>query len=132
MSPPHDSSFTSQSAAARLRGERDDLLRSTLAEGLIPPDFPVCLSRLADRYFQDRVSEILVQATEDEMRISADSFVVLGVGGYGRESLCPYSDLDVLVLFQDGVPETAAPFCQELFLPLWDLGLDLFWPEAAH
>jgi [protein-PII] uridylyltransferase len=133
MSPPHDSSFTSpsldsatrQSAAARLRGERDDLLRSTLAEGLIPPDFPVCLSRLADRYFQDRVSEILVQATEDEMRISADSFVVLGVGGYGRESLCPYSDLDVLVLFQDGVPETAAPFCQELFLPLWDLGLDL-------
>ncbi|SMP66748.1 HD domain-containing protein [Desulfonatronum lacustre] len=123
-SPPLDAA-PRQSAVARLRGERDDLLRATLAEGLVPTDFPVCLSRLTDRYFQTRVSEILTQSTEDTSRIFADSFVVLGVGGYGRESLCPYSDLDVLVLFQDSVPETAGPFCRELFLPLWDLGLDL-------
>ncbi|WP_031387658.1 [protein-PII] uridylyltransferase family protein [Desulfonatronum thiodismutans] len=100
-------------------------MRSTLAEGLVPPDFPVRLSRLTDRYFQDRVSEILAQSTEDTSRILSDPFVVLGVGGYGRESLCPYSDLDVLVLYQDSVPETAGPFCRELFLPLWDLGLEL-------
>ncbi len=114
-----------QNAAARLRDERNDLLRATLAKGLVPPDFPVCLSRLTDHYFQARISEILAQTNGDLSRISADSFVVLGVGGYGRESLCPYSDLDVLVLFQDDVPETAGPFCRELFLPLWDLGLDL-------
>ena len=116
---------TQQSAAARLRGERDALLRATVTEGLVPPDFPVRLSRVTDRYFQARVSEILAPAADTPSRISADSFVVLAVGGYGREALCPQSDLDVLVLFQDGVLEAAGPFCHELFLPLWDLGLDL-------
>ena len=123
-SPALDSA-TRQGAAARLRDERDDLLRTPLDGGMVPPDFPVCLTRLTDRYFQSRVSEILAQSTESSSRISADSFVVLAVGGYGRESLCPYSDLDVLMLFQDGVPETAGLLCRELFLPLWDLGLDL-------
>lgn len=105
--------------------ERDDLLRATVAEGLIPPDFPKRLTRITDRYFQARVPEILERPTGDASRISADSFIVLGVGGYGRETLCPHSDLDVLVLFPDTVPEAASAFCRELFLPLWDLKLDL-------
>src|SRR5215471_4950074 len=51
-------------------------------------------------------------------------FSLLAVGGYGRRQLFPYSDVDLLLLFEnDKMPEMSrdaiAPFLQQL----WDSGL---------
>lgn len=116
---------TPQDAAARLRSERDELLRTTMDKGLVPPDFSFQLTQLSDRYFQTRTAEIQTCLAQEFGAIPTDSFAVLAVGGYGRESLCPHSDLDVLVLFRKTIPGRADRFCRDLFLPLWDLGLDL-------
>src|SRR5262245_55988604 len=49
---------------------------------------------------------------------------LLGVGGYGRRQLFPYSDVDLLLLFDSeksltGAKRVLAPFLQRL----WDAGL---------
>ncbi|HET7696068.1 MAG TPA: HD domain-containing protein [Vicinamibacterales bacterium] len=44
---------------------------------------------------------------------------LIALGGYGRRHLCPYSDIDVLVLF-DGEPDE--PYLRRVLHPLWDAG----------
>jgi [protein-PII] uridylyltransferase len=51
------------------------------------------------------------------------SFVALG--GYGRRELCYYSDIDIMILFSGRIPSYADGLVEEIFYPLWDLGLDL-------
>ena len=50
---------------------------------------------------------------------------MLALGGYGREELFPFSDIDLLVC----LPESDSPDSQELaetlFVPLWDNGFDV-------
>ena len=59
----------------------------------------------------------------------ASPFALLGVGGFGRGELFPYSDVDVLVLLPDGhSPETDAVLKGkiETFIGYcWDVGLEI-------
>lgn len=45
------------------------------------------------------------------------------VGGYGREELFPYSDIDLLFLYDDGHEDEAAKMSEFILYFLWDLGL---------
>jgi [protein-PII] uridylyltransferase len=47
---------------------------------------------------------------------------LIALGGYGRRHLCPYSDIDLLVLFGAAVGETEERFLRGLLHPLWDAG----------
>lgn len=48
---------------------------------------------------------------------------LLGLGGYGREVLFPYSDLDLLFLFaNEKIEEESRPLISEFSRTLWDLG----------
>jgi [protein-PII] uridylyltransferase len=48
---------------------------------------------------------------------------LLALGGYGREVLFPYSDLDLLFLFANGkIEEESRPLIGEFSRMLWDLG----------
>lgn len=48
---------------------------------------------------------------------------LVAVGGYGREELAPYSDLDVVLVHADDVDVTK--LAGEVWYPLWDAGVDL-------
>lgn len=50
---------------------------------------------------------------------------VAALGGYGRLQLCPYSDIDLLVLFGASIGRRAEKFLKAFLHPLWDLHLDL-------
>ena len=53
------------------------------------------------------------------------SLAILAVGGYGRQELFPYSDVDVLVLLETE-PNAAQTETLERFLTyLWDIGLEI-------
>jgi [protein-PII] uridylyltransferase len=54
---------------------------------------------------------------------SARKMALLAVGGYGRRDLCPYSDLDV-VLVHDGLRDVAA-VADAMWYPIWDEGVHL-------
>ena len=47
---------------------------------------------------------------------------LIAIGGYGRRHLCPFSDVDLLVLFDGGVEEAEERFLRRLLHPLWDAG----------
>src|SRR5690554_2656333 len=50
------------------------------------------------------------------------NLTLVAVGGFGRGDLQPFSDVDLLILFQEDLPEAAV----SLFIQnLWDLGLDV-------
>ena len=52
-------------------------------------------------------------------------FAFLAVGGYGRKELSLCSDVDVLILFGHKIPSLAKELAEEIFYPLWDLGIEL-------
>jgi [protein-PII] uridylyltransferase len=56
-----------------------------------------------------------------------DSGVALvAVGGYGRGELAPYSDLDVVLVADDGIdPENTAELAHKTWYPIWDSGQKL-------
>ncbi len=72
------------------------------------------IDHLARRAFQ------LAQAHE-----SVGSVCLMAVGGYGREELAPYSDIDLLLLHSYSQGEALSPFIERILYPLWDLGLEV-------
>jgi len=53
------------------------------------------------------------------------SFALLAVGGYGRGTLFPYSDVDLLVLLPDDPEHGFASKLEGLIGQLWDVGLEV-------
>jgi [protein-PII] uridylyltransferase len=50
---------------------------------------------------------------------------LIAVGGYGRDALAPFSDVDLLILMPEGYREAAiAPQAEALVSGFWDIGLD--------
>lgn len=47
---------------------------------------------------------------------------LIAIGGYGRRHLCPFSDIDLLVLFGGAVEAPEEQFLRRLLHPLWDAG----------
>ncbi len=50
---------------------------------------------------------------------------LIAVGGYGREELFPYSDIDLLILLPDNVSDEQNKEIETLIGVLWDLGLNI-------
>jgi [protein-PII] uridylyltransferase len=76
------------------------------------------LCELADNTIRKVFAELLrVRGT------SAQGLCLLALGGYGREMLFPYSDLDLLFLFgTDKAEAEFRPLISEFSRTLWDLG----------
>jgi len=56
-----------------------------------------------------------------------DEIALVALGGYGRFEFCPYSDIDILLLYPGKratarIGEFQEVFTQEILYPLWDLG----------
>jgi len=50
---------------------------------------------------------------------------IIAVGGYGRQDMCPYSDVDILLLAgKRGLKSDADRLVSALIYPLWDLGFN--------
>ena len=85
--------------------------------------------RLEEKYAQ--ALDQYISSTIQESHIGASlfrkktPFALVAVGGYGRGELFLYSDIDIMVLFKDRVPEAASRLVRELIYPLWDLGLEV-------
>ena len=61
------------------------------------------------------------QLVENEV-VPPNCVSIIALGGYGRGSLLPHSDVDLLFLFQDGKHEAAyKDSLSQIYLDLWDL-----------
>jgi [protein-PII] uridylyltransferase len=64
----------------------------------------------------------LLRRLHAEAGPSGRSVALIAIGGYGRRHLCPFSDIDLLVLFGGAVEEEEERFLRRLLHPLWDAG----------
>ncbi|WP_031026076.1 [protein-PII] uridylyltransferase [Streptomyces albus] len=107
--PAHDGDGHGEEyAAARVR-----LLRNP---GLPGPERRRALAALTDRWLAGLFATAAPPA----------GTALVAVGGYGHGTLCPRSDLDLLLLHDEGVPAgEVAALADRLWYPVWDLGLAL-------
>src|SRR5207245_6848813 len=54
---------------------------------------------------------------------SSAAVAVVAVGGYGRRELFPGSDVDLLILHEEGAHRLAERVAEAILYPLWDLGM---------
>ncbi len=50
---------------------------------------------------------------------------LVALGGYGRSELFPYSDIDLMLLYEPGKEEKLNSVAESVFYPLWDAGLEV-------
>lgn len=91
--------------------------------------------RIADAFRHDAPIERLVSARAElvdsvlvrawQSLIDTSNACLVAVGGYGRKELLPRSDIDLLVIYRDGMLDTIGPSIESFLTYLWDLGLDI-------
>jgi [protein-PII] uridylyltransferase len=98
----------------RLKAEREAHIAAFREDGK-PEKLLRCLRQAVDG--------ILTEAFQS-VRLPANSALV-GVGGYGRGELFPYSDVDVLILLGEPADAMTVARLEQLVQMLWDLGLEI-------
>ncbi|MBW1818080.1 MAG: [protein-PII] uridylyltransferase [Deltaproteobacteria bacterium] len=108
-------------AFEELKTSRDTLV-SRFASRELAAAFTDEYTRLMDQYFRRSLEDSEAGRTLFRKK---KPFAFVAVGGYGRKELCLHSDIDMFILFGGQIPPQAKELAHEIFLPLWDLGLDL-------
>lgn len=79
-------------------------------------------SQILDEYLQTGFETSMVGPSMD---LAKYPYAFIALGGYGRQEQCVYSDVDLLFLFKQNVPDEAESLISEIVYPLWDIGLDV-------
>lgn len=67
----------------------------------------------------DALLYLLLSKACDALGLPAEGVALVAVGGYGREELSPYSDLDVMLVHVDDYPRVDE-LAAQIWYPLWD------------
>jgi len=95
-------------------------LRRRHEKGLSGVEFCRERTDFVDRVLQRLLKRSCALLREEE---SAPGISLLAMGGYGREELSPYSDVDLLILHPPGKVRHLESLLQAILNPLWDFGL---------
>lgn len=80
-------------------------------------------TRLTDNIIQ----RIFHAATQEKVLPEAPNLAILALGGYGREELNPYSDIDIMLVYDASRmnAKQIQPFASQLITVLWDAGFEV-------
>ncbi|MFH1672254.1 MAG: [protein-PII] uridylyltransferase [Pseudomonadota bacterium] len=109
-----------ESPVSVLRGKKA-LLLSNFLKG----DESCFLERHAeilDDYFRETFAG---SSVGPRVHMDKNPYAIIALGGYGRKEQCLHSDVDVLLLFKKKIPDEAKGIINEIFYPLWDIGLEV-------
>ena len=70
-----------------------------------------------------QIDEVLVGLWREH--VEATGAALVAVGGYGRGELHPCSDVDIMLLLPDTLPDSATDRLSAFFTALWDIGLEV-------
>ena len=71
------------------------------------------------------MDELLVHLWESHAPYCSTVAALVAVGGYGRGELHPCSDVDIMLLLPDDLPESCEPELSDFVTALWDVGLEI-------
>ena len=69
------------------------------------------------------IDEVLIDLWRDH--VAATGAALVAVGGYGRGELHPCSDVDVMLLLPDTMPDDGEDGLSGFITALWDIGLEI-------
>jgi len=75
-------------------------------------------SKLVDEFVQECFLGSDIAGAEE-------SVALVALGGYGRQELFPYSDIDLMILFRPEVEGDVGAIADSVLYPLWDTGLEV-------
>jgi len=71
------------------------------------------------------IDELLIHLWRQHAGNCADVAALVAVGGYGRAELHPCSDIDIMLLLPDDLPEDGEAELSSFITALWDVGLEI-------
>ncbi len=71
------------------------------------------------------VDQLLIHLWQQHAGDLADDAALVAVGGYGRGELHPCSDVDIMILVADQLPDRVESTVSAFVAALWDVGLDI-------
>ena len=80
-------------------------------------------ARLLDQLILQASAELAVGADLKPAPASESGLAFVALGSYGRQENCPYSDLDLMFLYESELSPEARDLIERLLALLWDLGL---------
>lgn len=107
-----------KNALKTLQKKRNRLIKNFLQEKSTA--FLSQHTRIIDEYFRE---SFVTSMIGPNIGIDKNPYTFIALGGYGRGEQCVHSDIDLLFLFKDKIPDAAETLVQEIIYPLWDIGL---------
>ena len=101
----------------QLRTERD-ALEKLWEQGLSGKSLLLSHSRLVDEF-------IAGCFTGADGAVHGESVAIVALGGYGRQELFPYSDIDLMVLYGSDYHQQVRAIADAVLYPLWDSGMEV-------
>ena len=71
------------------------------------------------------IDEFIEQKFYTTFNHEISGICLVALGGYGRRELFPYSDIDLLLLFEEHKKDLIEGVLDAVFYPLWDAGLEI-------
>jgi [protein-PII] uridylyltransferase len=107
--------FAETDRNTRIKWVREGL-EAFRTKGAAQPD------RFAMHPFYD---ELISQVSDHFLGAWKERMAVVGLGGYGRKEMSPYSDVDLLFLKPDDAPEGVYRGIREILYMLWDAKIEM-------
>lgn len=111
------SATTAQEFKDELTGARSGLVEASLAGTLDAPSLRASVTEVFDL--------VLGRVAAEAGIAPGSGFALCAFGGLGRREMLPYSDLDLVLLYDAGRAENLQDVADSLWYPLWDSGVSL-------
>ncbi len=89
-----------------------------------PPSAPGDGLRFVTRQ-SDIVDEAVRVLWEAAGLAPSDGIALVALGGYGRREICPFSDVDLMLLHSWTRSQPAGRVAKDIFYPFWDAGIEV-------
>ncbi|MCP4449724.1 MAG: [protein-PII] uridylyltransferase [Myxococcales bacterium] len=100
--------------------ERIDRARAQMAVDLAEGMSGACACRRLSESYDALVNELWDHAMADLPAARDAGFSLVALGGWGREEICPFSDIDFVLLAEAGQEDLAKELADKILYPLWD------------
>ncbi len=93
-----------------------------MANALDSGESGVAVCRALSLVYDEMVARLWRDAFESDSSLQESGFALVATGGWGREEMCPYSDIDFIVLTpgDSAAIAQASALAESILYPLWD------------
>jgi [protein-PII] uridylyltransferase len=111
--------------AGALLADQRRAIHQRLLDGASGAEIIGAFSELVDGLIIGRYRNAVRQGDEKIAVAGSQHCCLVALGGYGRRELAPYSDIDLMFLFETEAGEAATGLSREVLHHLWDLGFQV-------